>query len=266
MKTSMVGGLVALTVFYNGIAYMLKDSPLTIPAEVYCPEDQPSCYRPDLFAFQIACASALFFCGITGFNTWYITRRVHTMISRTPEGRVFGYLPESERLVAVNFTFQTWNLVSSLFIEEHCTLILLVHHSIAAFVCYSSLESQYLHYYAIFFVGLSEVSSMFLVFVDIAKFFPPIPGSPFDAWVGLCGPCFVVTFFIYRVLLWWKFLYQLWSDVSYVLKRGLAEKLRPGKAYVLYLFVAVGIPMGLLQLYWFQIIVNEVIKVLSSEA
>lgn len=117
----------------------------------------------------------------------------------------------------------------------------------------------------VFFVGLSEVSSMFLVFVDLAKFFPPVPGSAFDMWVGLCGPCFVVTFFIYRVLLWWKVLYQLWSDTAYVLKKGLAEKLRPGKAYVLYLFMTVSIPMGLLQLYWFHIIVNEVIKVLSGE-
>jgi hypothetical protein len=106
---------------------------------------------------------------------------------------------------------------------------------------------------------------MFLVFVDLAKFFPPVPGSVFDVWVGVCGPIFVVTFFIYRVLLWWKVLYQLWSDTAHVLNKGLAEKLRPGKSHVLYLFVTVSIPMGLLQLYWFQIIVNEVIKVLSGE-
>jgi hypothetical protein len=101
--------------------------------------------------------------------------------------------------------------------------------------------------------------------VHLAKFFPPAPGSLFDMWVGICGPMFALSFFIYRVVLWWKIVYQLWNDVAYALESGLAEKMRPGKAHVLHLFKWFSIPMGLLQLYWFQIIVSEVVKVVSGE-
>ena len=48
----------------------------------------------------------------------------------------------------------------------------------------------------------------------------------------------------------------------FVMSEGLTEKLRPGKSYVVYSLLAVSLPMGLLQLYWFQIIVTEVVKVL----
>ena len=34
--------------------------------------------------------------------------------------------------------------------------------------------ASYVHYYAIFFLGISEVSSVPLVFVDVFKFFPDV--------------------------------------------------------------------------------------------
>ncbi len=34
--------------------------------------------------------------------------------------------------------------------------------------------TSYVHYYAIFFLGISEVSSVPLVFVDVFKFFPDV--------------------------------------------------------------------------------------------
>ncbi|KAI2510917.1 TLC domain-containing protein [Fragilaria crotonensis] len=207
MKLPMLLEFFGLTVIYNGAALLIKDSKLAIPAEKYCPEENPLCVRPDLFAFQVACFAALAYCGIVGFHTWHISKRAHTAIPQTPEGRIFGYLPESE-------------------------------------------NSQQLFYISVFFLGLSEFSSIFLVFVSLAKYFPPAPGSLMDVWVAICGPCFALTFTVYRVVLWWKVVSQLWSDASYVLKKGLMHTLRPGKTYVLYLLLALSIPMGLLQLYW----------------
>ena len=77
-----------------------------------------------------------------------------------------------------------------------------------------------------------------------------------DVWVAICGPCFALTFTVYRVVLWWKVVAQLWSDATYVLKKGLIHTLRPGKTYVLYLLLALSIPMGLLQLYWLRAIAD----------
>lgn len=124
---------------------------------------------------------------------------------------------------------------------------------------------QYLHYYGVFYLGLTEVSSIFLVFIDTSKYFPPDPGSLFDRFVGICGPSFVVTFFYYRVLLWWNVSYLLWSDALHVMQSGMAEKQRPGKSFVLCLFLSINIILGVLQLYWFRIIMGEAAKVLAGE-
>ena len=159
------------------------------------------------------------------------------------------------------------------------------HHSIV------SLSTQYLHYYGsksqcidpfasnfqstsnplspfrptVFYLGLSEVSSIFLVIINLAKHFPPTPSSPFHLFVEfVCGPLFVITFFYYRVLLWWKVNALLWSDAFTVVQNGMAEKLRPGKSFVLYLFLACNVPLSILQVYWFGLIVGESAKVVTG--
>jgi hypothetical protein len=134
-----------------------------------------------------------------------------------------------------------------------------IHH-LALFLFSSSV----LNYYGIFYLGLSEVSSIFLVFVDLSKYFPPIPGTLYDHFVGIvCGPMFVAGFTFYRVILWWPVSYRLFTDVYSVVTSGQAQKLRPGCSWVLYVFLGLNLPLGLLQLYWFTIILGEVCKVLG---
>ena len=115
-------------------------------APAYCPTED-TCTRSDLFAFQVSSGLALSFCGILGFYTWHISKRVHTVLPQTAEGRLYGYLEESEQLAAGNFTFQFWDFWISLLIEEHRGIIWLAHHSIAALLSWLSLEYQVLHYY-----------------------------------------------------------------------------------------------------------------------
>jgi hypothetical protein len=128
------------------------------------------------------------------------------------------------------------------------------------------LMNHFVLFSPVFFLGLSEFSSIFLVFVSLAKYFPPAPGSLMDVWVAICGPCFALTFTLYRVVLWWKVVSQLWSDASYVLKKGLMHTLRPGKTYVLYLLLALSIPMGLLQIYWLRTIAMAFVEAFSGKS
>lgn len=55
---------------------------------------------------------------------------------------MFGYLPESELIAACNFTFQLWDFFVSFTIPEHCTVVMLAHHTLAAFVSWSGLDNQ----------------------------------------------------------------------------------------------------------------------------
>jgi len=98
------------------------------------------CSRPDLFAFQIGSGVAIFYCGVMGISTWH--RSVHRDLPSTPEGRLFGYLAESELLAAANFTFQVWDFFVSLMIPEHATAVFLLHHVAAALVSWFSLSYQ----------------------------------------------------------------------------------------------------------------------------
>lgn len=117
---------------------------------------------------------------------------------------------------------------------------------------------QYFHYYAIFYLGCSEISTIPLIFIDLARFFPPQPGTAFQQFVGgVCGPAFAVTFTTYRVILWWIVSRQMFQDIFAVIKDGSANKLRPGRNHVLYVMMALNLFLGLLQLYWFQLILKE---------
>ena len=116
----------------------------------------------------------------------------------------------------------------------------------------------------VFFLGVTEFSSLFLVIVDMAKFFPPSEGTIYDTLLAVSGPLFAVTFTLYRVVLWWQVSLLLWQDCYHVVTKGISNKLRPGKNFVLYIFLFLNIPLGFLQLYWFTLILGEVQKVLAA--
>jgi hypothetical protein len=121
-----------------------------------------------------------------------------------------------------------------------------------------------MQYYGVFFLGCSEISTIPLVFVDLAKFFPPIQGTPYDFFVGaVCGPLFAITFFYYRIFKWWQVSFQMFSDIFHVLNNGMADKLRPGRNHVLYVMMVLNLGLGLLQLFWAGIIAQEAAKVLG---
>jgi TLC domain len=266
----IVPGWIALTTLYlvslNNHGSIAKFLKLPSPAASFCEEgrEENACVRADLFSFQVCSGMALTFCGIYGFYLWHVSKAVHTILPKTPAGRLFGYMPQAELLIAVNFMFQSWDFVVSATIPEHATPIFLGHHVLASTVSFCSLKYQVLQYYGVYFLGLTEVSSIALVFLDLGKFFPP--GGPLEMFIlFVCGPAFVVSFIYYRVVRWWPVSYQLYSDVRYVLKSGQASQLRgPRATWVLLLFLACNLPLGLLQLYWTTIIAEEVRGTLIS--
>jgi hypothetical protein len=102
------------------------------------------------------------------------------------------------------------------------------------------------------------------VAIDLAKFFPPEPGSKYDFVVGaICGPLFAITFTYYRIILWWSVGYQMFRDIFHVLRNGIAHKMRPGRNHVLYVMMALNLLLGALQLYWFSIILGEAVTFLG---
>jgi TLC domain len=254
----IVMGCLLLSVVY-GVAYWIVANSATSrfrPAPQYCPTsstgEKSTCSRPDLFAFQVAGLVMQLFLGLSGLRAWLVTKHAHAY-GDSAEGRLFGYLPDAERLNVGILVFQVWDFVFSIMIPEHATMVFLGHHLAAALTAYFSLEYQYAHHYAIFFGGCSEISSIFLVFCDFDVFFPSSDqgSAEWGTFIVLCQGSFVLLFLAYRVVGWWIVSYRLWKDALYVQQKGLANKYRPGKSWFLYIFLFMDAALGALQLYWF---------------
>ena len=230
------------------------DTFLPPPAPIYCPANE-ACRRPDLFAFQFVAWFCILYCGLVGYREWPRLQHLNT-----PEARLYAYHPPAERLVACNLLFQFFDFCISWTITEQATPVMLTHHCLAAVVSASALHGGLLGYYAVFFLGLTEVSSLFLVWVDLGTYFPPEPGSMLHLFVNLgMGSLFAVSFFYYRVFLWWPLSLRIWKDTWYMTRKS--TKLdRP--LWVLYLLCIVNVPLGLMQLYWSTVVLREAHNVL----
>lgn len=275
----LAGLCVVYAVCYQTADYFVGDME---PAPQYCPkgdddddDDQATpCRRPDLWAFQMVSVVAMHTSAFLGMHAWYYTQHPHKVIPATPAGRLLAPLPTAERLAAYALAYQVFDFVVSTTIPENCTFLMMTHHFMAGLVAYVSIRYTVLHYYSFFFLGLSEVSTLALVWMDLSNYFPPVPGSWQSAWLdNVWGPFFVVTFVWYRVLQWWPMSVRLWRDVRAVVvsskdgKDSLWETVRPGQSpWTLYIFLVCNLPLGLLQLYWLTIILGEVQKTLAGAA
>lgn len=264
-KNAILQGLSLLTVVYVLIFFLFQESNLFQAAEAFCPDEEP-CTRSDLFGFQFSSGIMQVFMGSTGFLAWHWTKQAHKAIPQTPEGRLFGYSEEADRLNAGIFVFQTWDFFFSLLIPEHRTAVFLTHHVLTGLTAWFSLEHQLVHYYAIFFGGCSEISTIFLVFCDFDVYFPASRGSTWGAWIFFCQACFTLTFFYYRIVGWSIVSVRLWSDVLHARKNNLAEQYRPGKAWFLYMFLFMDVVLGGLQIYWFGFgILPKILEIATGE-
>jgi hypothetical protein len=147
MSWPIAGLLLFYTIVYKSLSYIFSEGIWFLPPvadEFILPDDA---IRSDLFAFQVVAGVVFVVIANLSVYVWYISRRVHTALPQTPEGRLFGYLPECEVLAAINFAYQLWDFVISFFIPEFKTAIFLGHHFVAGTVGWFTLNYQYLHYY-----------------------------------------------------------------------------------------------------------------------
>ena len=144
MAPYIILGLCVLTAVYCTLFFTFRKSTsiLGLPeaAAELCEGVDGVCSRSDLFAFQMTALLAITFVGTSGFMSWHMDKRPHTAVPATPEGRLFGYLPEAEKLASVMFTFQVFDFFVSLLIPEHRTAVMMSHHFMAATVSWCSIR------------------------------------------------------------------------------------------------------------------------------
>jgi len=210
-----------------------------------------------------------------------VSKRAYSALPQTPQGRYFGnilnkgrvVLPEADYINAGIVIFQGWDFIASIFVEEHCTLIMMMHH-LLAFVCgLFCLVYEVNPYYAVYFGGMTEVSSMFLCISELFIYYPAASlvssssalSSILPAIELFCQATFVITFFLYRIVGWAQKGYMLISDGSYIIKNGLLQRYRPGSGWVLWYLYSIVVGLGALQVFWFWIIIGKILEMLDGE-
>ncbi|CAB9507697.1 TLC domain [Seminavis robusta] len=257
------GGLLALSVCYGCVYHWNPPIPLH---ESLCQDQQDGfvpgmeCYRPDLVAYKVTSFLAMATMGFMGAYHWHFSSNQQLKHMKTPQDRLFGRLPAADYLNVVIFCYQVWDFVVSITIPEHLDPVFLLHHVLAMITAYCSLEYQMMPYYSIFYGGCSEVSSIFLIFIDPVDFFLPGNNSMVDTWVLACQGMFVLSFTAYRIVGWIYYSFPLWRDCRHVMATGQAEQLRPGKTFVLRLFLGLDVVLGSLQCFWLY----QIIKLLAG--
>mmetsp|Transcript_529 Transcript_529/g.2061 ORF Transcript_529/g.2061 Transcript_529/m.2061 type:complete len:273 (+) Transcript_529:75-893(+) len=168
-----------------------------------------------LLAFELVAAVPLFMCAYYGVTGWFFQVDDFT----TKEQRLYDVSPAAVKVLQTNFAFQTWDFAVSFLHKELNSPEMLAHHSIAALLCYWGLTMPYMHYYAIYFFGVSEVSSVPLVVVDICKYYPEF-AKRFPTVEFAAKLAFALFFILVRDVFWVYTAVTVWSDGVGVLRQG----------------------------------------------
>ena len=118
------------------------------------------------------------------------------------EKRIFQYHPSSQRLLVWFCAYQVKNMYDSIFWDDGIAFI--IHHIFAGLACWGGMFPGCCHFYAIFYFGISEISSAILCL--LANFDDQFGVEGLDKVFPktkiVLGALFVTSFIICRCIMW----------------------------------------------------------------
>lgn len=187
-------------------------------------------------------------------------------LTQTYDFRMFQYHPEAARILTYFIGFQCKNLVDTIVWNDGPEYI--AHHVLAIFSAGGGLVPGAFHFYAIFYMGISEFSTGILCLLVNFDDDHGVPGlaDTFPTARAILGGLFAVSFAIIRVILWGSLTYYYFKDVRHVFQQD-HPKLTSGRR----LFIKLNnISLGfitLLQVVWlfeiFRIVKLEIEKMVT---
>lgn len=173
------------------------------------------------------------------------------------EDKIYGYYAPAYGLVRVMLAFQLWDLAITVVATRLPTRAqALAHHASSALLAYMGLSCGthgFCLYYAGFFFGASEISSIFLAFVDLFRQNPQLAKDchSFNETVRVL---FAVSFLSIRCIYWPFVCYSFWQN--------LLSSTAPLALKAVWMGFNVGLTC--LQYYWGSLVVKGVIKLLQG--
>mmetsp|Transcript_72129 Transcript_72129/g.191353 ORF Transcript_72129/g.191353 Transcript_72129/m.191353 type:complete len:212 (+) Transcript_72129:1-636(+) len=138
-------------------------------------------------------------------------------------------------------------------------IIQYLHHICTILLCIHCLSYAFLHYYAMFYIGISEGSSIPLGFMNLFKMSPTL-AAKYPTLNTAVSLCFCCSFLLIRVVWWMKVNLMYWVDMA-PLVGSANEAARSGVPLVhIYLWFFANIFLTAMQLYWAWKVVKGILR------
>ena len=141
----------------------------------------------------------------------------HAYIQSTIQNRIYGYQPESHRLLLLFIAYQVKNTFDSYYWNDG--IIYIAHHIFAGLTAWLGMYPGLCGIYAVFFMGISEISTCVLCL--LANFDPHFGIDGLDVVLPntkiVLAIAFVILFILCRVLIWPLFSYHFIMDCKMML-------------------------------------------------
>lgn len=209
-----------------------------------------------LVAHQYVVSVPFAYATIRGVQLFLFDEAVAALAAGTYLDRLYGFLPATWDLTRFFLGFQMYDLLATVLVPdlrkfEHC-----LHHVLSLLTALAGTSGPYMQFYAPFFFGFVEVSSVPLAWVDLFRMLPPAKGTLLSAVNEVVRIAFAVSFLPIRCVIFpGMLIYYLFPDMwaAYT-----ADDVRAPIS--LGWFMVSGTALASLQLYWGTKIVRILAK------
>jgi hypothetical protein len=171
--------------------------------------------------------------------------------------RIYHFSPAAQRLCMLQVAYEAKNFCDSVIHSDGA--VFLAHHILTGFVTIVA-ANPFMHLYAGFYLGLSELSTVVLCVLVCFDRERGIPGFPeaYPTLMTVLAVMFGALFIIFRMVLWIYVNYYFWEDIMALYHAGTYHSL-PAVSFVM--FVNAGLTA--LQFLWLKEIYDNAVNVLG---
>eukprot|EP00634_Sargassococcus_sp_CCMP2135_P005925 CAMPEP_0198647246 /NCGR_PEP_ID=MMETSP1467-20131203/2567_1 /TAXON_ID=1462469 /ORGANISM="unid. sp., Strain CCMP2135" /LENGTH=293 /DNA_ID=CAMNT_0044382863 /DNA_START=24 /DNA_END=905 /DNA_ORIENTATION=- len=235
------------------VAYLLLRSTFTRAGSKFAKD-------PAMGAHGLVFSSPFFYLAGKGIALWYFDDDVAKMDT------LFGAHPGVSLLILTMVGVQLFDVPSTLLIGGSlATPTFIAHHLTVLWLSVMSLHYRFALYYAAYFIGVIELSTPFLAFVDLFRDFPKFA----EAWPAtneVVRVLFALAFFFVRIVNWIPVSVAFWREALGLLFRtGPHGVSAPIPDYVILVWLTTHLGLTLLQWYWGTKILKAVYAMLTGD-
>ena len=213
-------------------------------------------------AHQLVCFTPFMFAAKAGLRMWLYDPVLEAQQNGSYAARYFECTVSQHDLVRMMLGFQIYDILATALVPELRKFEHLAHHIITGIFACLALYSGSLQHYAWFFFGIAEISSCFLVYVDLFRQCPGLLTNPLLSGLNeVARASFGVTFVPVRCVLWPLVVLGLLQDI--LAARAAADP-RLNYAVATY-HLTTSVIMTLLQQYWGQKVVRGILKMVKGD-